>query len=512
MMDSGGRAFGRRAFDDLFGAAEDPWQYSSHYETTKYRQTLSLVPDPPPGRALEIGCAEGHFTAQLAPRVGQLTAVDISTLALERARRRCAQHSNVTFAQLDLFEDALPGPFDLIVCSELLYYAGDLKVLQRAAEALMNALAPDGFLVTAHAYLLVDGPVEAAFDWDGHVAGVMGIERALLATGGLALSDEIRTDLYRMQRYVRSATPAPQSVRRRVEPTGVLLPKLSSSVLWGLDTAGPDEPRLTVLTYHRVSEQGPPALDSYRVDPAAFEQMLRALWEAGYRTVSLERWHRACAGQASLPKLPLLLTFDDGYLDFLTDAWPALKRYGFNALVSLVTDRVEGSNEWDAEHEPPIPLMNWDAVVELHKQGVAFAAHSATHRRLTQLDPVEATREIWSSKVRLEEQLESEVTTFVYPWNTKNERVEHIVRACGFTCALAGRVGIATPDDNPFELPRIEIEGTASPEMLLEQISRAGENAEASDEVAPRPRGPSNPLIRKARGAVARVRTRTRRR
>jgi peptidoglycan/xylan/chitin deacetylase (PgdA/CDA1 family) len=487
MTESRERAFGRRRFDELFGAAEDPWQYSSHYETTKYRQTLSLVPDPPPRRALEVGCAEGHFTEQLASKVGALTAVDISALALERAQHRCAACSNVTFAQLDLFEDPLPGQFDLIVCSELLYYASDLEVLQRAAAALMDALGQDGCLVTAHPHLLVDGSAEAAFDWEGHVAGAAGIERALLATHGLTLTDEIRTDLYRVQRYIRSTSAAP--VHRRIEPTGVLLPNVSSSVVWNTEPAA-DGRRLTILTYHRVSEHGPPALDSYRIDPDSFEATLGALWKAGYRTIPLEQWRRACAGHGSLPRLPLLLTFDDGYLDFLTGAWPALKRHGFGALVSVVTDRVGGFNEWDAEHQPPLALMDWDTIVNLHKQGVDFAAHSATHRRLTELDPVEATREIWSSKVRLEEQLEDEITTFVYPWNTKDERVESLVRACGFACALAGRVGIAVPGDNPFELPRIEIEDGARPETTLHEIARAREQPQAaSDRVPPHPPG-----------------------
>jgi peptidoglycan/xylan/chitin deacetylase (PgdA/CDA1 family) len=183
--------------------------------------------------------------------------------------------------------------------------------------------------------------------------------------------------------------------------------------------------------------------------------------------------------------LPLLLTFDDGYLDFLTDAWPALKRYGFGALVSLVTDRVGGSNEWDAEHGPPIPLMDWDAVADLHHQGIAFAAHSATHRRLTQLDPVEARREILSSKAQLDERLEDEVTTFVYPWSDKSEWVEQLVSDCGFVLALNGRVGIASPNDNPFDLPRIEIEGDATPKTMLDQIARVREQSRATGTPAP---------------------------
>jgi peptidoglycan/xylan/chitin deacetylase (PgdA/CDA1 family) len=495
------RKFGRRTFDDLFGATEDPWNYSSHYETTKYSHTLSLIPGGRPQRALEVGCAEGHFTSQLASKVDRLTAVDISALALDRARHRCASYPHVEFEQLNIFEQPLPGPFDLIVCSELLYYARDLEVLSRAARAIADALAPGGALVTAHAHLTVDGPAVAAFDWEGHVAGAIGIERRLLATGNLKLTDEIRTDLYRVQRYVQ--VPAGEAddteVRRRTEPTGVLLPEQSRSVVWGVGQAQEAEPRLTTLTYHRVSKEGPPSLERYRLDPEALEGQLRLLWETGYRTVSLDQWSAACRRQGSLPMLPLLLTFDDGYQDFLTHAWPVLSRHGFTALVPLVSDRVGGTNEWDAEHGSPAQLMNWDAVRNLHKQGVRFAAHSATHRRLTRLDPVEATREIWTSKVRLEQELGEEITTFVYPFNETNERIEHLLRGCSFTYALAGRPGVAVPGDNLLELPRIEVENWTTPDVLIRTVAEARLNA-AQDEATPRlpPRQAARTIVERA--------------
>ena len=74
----------RARWESLF-AAPDPWGYSSAYEQTKYEHTLELLPEGPIGRALELACAEGHFTVQLAPRVGTLVAADIAAKALERA-------------------------------------------------------------------------------------------------------------------------------------------------------------------------------------------------------------------------------------------------------------------------------------------------------------------------------------------------------------------------------------------------------------------------------------------
>ena len=92
--ESDGRAVWDRARWESLFAAPDPWGYSSDYEQTKYEHTLELLPEGPIGRALELACAEGHFTVQLAPRVGTLVAADIAAKALERAAERCAGHGS----------------------------------------------------------------------------------------------------------------------------------------------------------------------------------------------------------------------------------------------------------------------------------------------------------------------------------------------------------------------------------------------------------------------------------
>ncbi len=80
----------RHVFESLFAADADPWAYASAYETTKYEQTLSLIPDGA-RNVLELACAEGHFTERLARHVRHVDAVDISAVALERARDRCSE-------------------------------------------------------------------------------------------------------------------------------------------------------------------------------------------------------------------------------------------------------------------------------------------------------------------------------------------------------------------------------------------------------------------------------------
>ena len=115
-------------FDQLFAQRTDPWDYGSDYEQRKYDDTLALIPENVDS-AIEIGCAEGRFTVRLAHRAGRLAAIDISQVALDRARERCALLQDVEFLRLDVFSEPVPGEADLVVCSEMLYYAPTRKHL-----------------------------------------------------------------------------------------------------------------------------------------------------------------------------------------------------------------------------------------------------------------------------------------------------------------------------------------------------------------------------------------------
>ena len=183
------------SFDTLFQLARDPWQYTSPYETWKYGQELKLLPPAPISQALELGCAEGIFTVQLAPYVDQLVAADISSIAIARATQRCVleQCENVQFIQFDLTQDQLPAErFDLIVCSEILYYVGNQAMLQKVANKLARSLKPNGYLITSNDYRVKSSNTTKK-------SGIFGAEvigAVLSETAPLQLVKVIRTPSY----------------------------------------------------------------------------------------------------------------------------------------------------------------------------------------------------------------------------------------------------------------------------------------------------------------------------
>jgi SAM-dependent methyltransferase len=140
----------KRLLEEMYQRTEDPWEYAhSEYEQEKYASSLAALPGTRYGAALEIGCSEGVFTNLLAERVDRLLAVDVSDIALTRARFRCASHRHVEFRQFDLVADDLAEHFDLIVCSEVLYYVPPFKRLE-VARRIVRMLKPGGTLLLVH--------------------------------------------------------------------------------------------------------------------------------------------------------------------------------------------------------------------------------------------------------------------------------------------------------------------------------------------------------------------------
>jgi SAM-dependent methyltransferase len=142
----------RNKYARCFAARTDPWGYEfTPFTLEKFQAAIELLDgvrrDVCFKRAWEIGCAEGAMTARLAQICEQLSAVDYIPLAVERARARCHEFSNISFSTWDLRSDPAPGPFDLIVITDVLGSLGGRRDIRRARDKVVSALAPGGYLL-----------------------------------------------------------------------------------------------------------------------------------------------------------------------------------------------------------------------------------------------------------------------------------------------------------------------------------------------------------------------------
>ena len=216
---------------------------------------------------------------------------------------------------------------------------------------------------------------------------------------------------------------------------------------------------LPILMYHRIAPDGAASMSPWRVTPVAFEAQLNYLRDAGFYSATWEDWRLASSTRTPLPGRAILLTFDDGYLDFLTNAYPLLKQYGFSATVFLVTDRVGQTNVWDEAYGEALPLLNWEQIRYLQANGIEFGSHTATHPPLTALSITEVVQEAARSRAILTKELGQRVSSFAYPYGDRDPAIEHLMGACGYLYAVTCRGGTSHFGDSMLSLPRLLIDG-----------------------------------------------------
>ena len=138
------------SFEALYREREDPWAFaSSTYERDKYAHTVAALGERRFDCGLELGCSIGVLTGLLARRCRRLVAVDAAPTAIARARQRLAGCERIDLRVAVIPEQLPAGPFDLIVCSEVLYYFS-APALAGVLDALEAELAPGGVLLAVH--------------------------------------------------------------------------------------------------------------------------------------------------------------------------------------------------------------------------------------------------------------------------------------------------------------------------------------------------------------------------
>lgn len=221
--------------------------------------------------------------------------------------------------------------------------------------------------------------------------------------------------------------------------------------------------------YHYLSI--PPAdADIYRKDlsvtPKNFETQLIYLKENGYSTISLADLAYHLAGRYDLPPHPIIITFDDGYVDNYANAFPLLKKYGFTATFSVVTDPLDFGDP---------RYMSWDNIIEMHAAGMEIGAHTKRHYDLRSDDIDFLVYEILGSKEAIEARINEPVRVFVYPSGKYTSLTEKVVASANYWVALTTAYGAEERFATRFELPRIRIRGTDSIETFaakLEVVSK----------------------------------------
>ncbi len=453
-------------FESRFTRQRDPWDYDNLYETKKATQTLAFLPASSIENALEVGCAEGFMSKRLADRVGHLLATDISATALRRAAARCANLGNVEFRQVDAFEAPPEGPFDLIVCSEVLYYCRNRKMLREVARRLADNLRSGGYLLLAHGNQIIDDPHNMGFDW-GHAFGSKVIDEVFSAIGDLRLVADGHAPLYRVQLFQRGGATTGRPVPEALSMADPLPDSIARQVCHGMF------PGLPILHYPSFG------LGTGCVSPALFEEHMNTLEDAGYRTCSLDDWKRARDYGDLLAGRAVHIVLDDADSALQHDVCSVLERHVYTGTLIVTFDpscrRVMLSAATDRSGRSA-----WRQVRRLQAHGMTFGLRLPTAVWSSSDSPQSTTQLAQSARTALSCDLAEPVSTLRVPDGYRwGFRQRWLASLSGFDFAIGARVAVAQPRDCLLELPVIRISPTTSCGALMSALQSHVEKAVA---------------------------------
>jgi O-antigen biosynthesis protein len=255
-----------------------------------------------------------------------------------------------------------------------------------------------------------------------------------------------------------------------------------------------------ILLYHGISTDASPAFRRWVVEPTRFAEHVECLVAGGYQPVTVSQLALALSGQATLPDRPVAVTFDDGFADFATGAFPILARLAIPVSLYVTTGHVGGASRWlERAGEGDRPMLDWETIRRLDRDGlVEIGAHGHTHRQLDVLPARDLPAEIEESKRRLEVNLGHRIVSFAYPHGYSSRRVREAVAAAGFTSACAVKHALSSPVDDRYALARIVVESGTTVEALDGMLRGDGMRVAPRDGV----RVASWRLVRRARARL----------
>jgi peptidoglycan/xylan/chitin deacetylase (PgdA/CDA1 family) len=226
--------------------------------------------------------------------------------------------------------------------------------------------------------------------------------------------------------------------------------------------------------YHSIAEHAAPNFKPFAVPPEMFAKHLEYLHQHLYTPITVTQFVRAVAqGGAALPERPVVLTFDDGFADFLAEALSILQQYGFTATLYIATGFIGSTSRWLVrEGEATRPMLTWDQVREISACGIECGGHSHWHPQLDTLPLAAARDEIVRCKLLLEDSLGQKVSSFAYPYGYHSSAIKRLVQEAGYTSACAVGYAMSSTTADPFALARLRMGADTSVDVLAALLAK----------------------------------------
>ncbi len=208
-----------------------------------------------------------------------------------------------------------------------------------------------------------------------------------------------------------------------------------------------------IIMYHSVPLEA--GNNRLAVSAKTFDRQMQFLKKHRYNIVTIDELADLIRSKRSLPPKTVAITFDDGYKNNYTYAFPVLKKYGIKATVFIIIQEIA---------RPENDRLNWEEIMEMKESGlILFGSHAIGPEPLVKIEPdAEVKRQIFESKAILEEKLQEKVGVFSYPEGMFNQKIRQLAMDAGYKAVVATNPGRNYPDDDVFALKRIRISENAA--------------------------------------------------
>jgi peptidoglycan/xylan/chitin deacetylase (PgdA/CDA1 family) len=219
-------------------------------------------------------------------------------------------------------------------------------------------------------------------------------------------------------------------------------------------------PRIPILMYHSISDSNDSNRHPYYrtvTTPRVFEQHMKFLRDDGYQTIGLSEAVQRLKGPTEAAEKKVAITFDDGFEDFYSNAFPVLSKYRQSATMFLPTAYIGHQ----ARKFKTTECLTWKQVRELQEAGMQFGSHTVTHPQLRTLDTRDVEDEVRRSKDEIENELGSPVTSFSYPYafpeadSAFTQRLGTILEETGYENGVSTIIGKAKAAKGRFFMSRL---------------------------------------------------------
>ncbi len=216
---------------------------------------------------------------------------------------------------------------------------------------------------------------------------------------------------------------------------------------------------IPILGYHRIGAFRSDHVPT--ISAAAFERQLALLAALRYRVLSLEQIARIVERGERMPRHSVVITFDDGYVETYTIAWPLLKRHHFSAAVFITPNEVNTPG-----------FITWEQAAEMSRDGIVIGSHTLRHSYLPLVPPDRVAEELSESKRVIEERIGRPVKFLSYPVGGFTRQIQQQAQQAGYAAACTTNRVASLNGPDQFALRRIKItERDAIVPLFLAKLS-----------------------------------------